>query len=260
MLNMLNKLKIDTKKTRRLSEAGNVLFLILIAVVLFAALSYAVTQSSRSGGGGADGEANLVNSAQITQYPASVRTAIVRMIISGVDVSQLNFDPPSEFDQSTATDCESVPAPCVFHPNGGGATHVTAPAAVTASGSQGDWFFTSEYRIDNIGTNTAVTGNDIIAMLPGIGAAICQRLNTELGISGTDGDSDGVPQSSAGGTVQVPTATNNMDSNGTLGIASTPAANEILASAMLGQPFGCFDSDDGSNTSSLVYFHVLVER
>ena len=65
-------------------ESGNVLFLILIAVALFAALSYAVTQSSRTGGGASDGEQNLINSAQVTQYPASVRTAIVRMIIDGV--------------------------------------------------------------------------------------------------------------------------------------------------------------------------------
>ena len=255
MLNMLNKMKIDTRKTRRLSEAGNVLFLILIAVVLFAALSYAVTQSSRSGGGGADGEANLVNSAQITQYPASVRTAIVRMIISGVDVSQLNFDPPSEFGAAPAgTNCNTVPAPCVFHPTGGGATHVTAPAAVTASGGQAQWVFSSNYAIENIGT----TANDIMAFLPGVGAAICARLNTELGIApSADGDSDGV---SVGATTGV-SSSDNMDRTNGLGIgAAASAPGTLIDGDYSSQPFGCYDVDDGDNTSDLVYFHVLVER
>ena len=64
----------ETQKMHRsTAEKGNVLFLILIAVALFAALSYAVTQSSRSGGGDANNETSLINSAQVTQYPASVR-------------------------------------------------------------------------------------------------------------------------------------------------------------------------------------------
>ena len=74
---------IVSTTANRDSERGNVLFLILIAVALFAALSYAVTQSSRSGGGDAGKETNLVNSAQLTQYPAGIRTAIVRMIVGG---------------------------------------------------------------------------------------------------------------------------------------------------------------------------------
>lgn len=248
------------KCRRRRNEQGNVLFLILIAVALFAALSYAVTQSSRSGGGASDGESNLVNSAQITQYPASVRTAIVRMIIGGVDVTQLNFDPPSAFSAT----CDTVPEPCVFHPDGGGATRVTAPPEVMTSDAQGEWIFTSDYAIENIGRTTAANNsNDIIAFLPGVSQSLCERLNLELGVpTSTDSDSDNVPDA---GIVlaNIPTVTDEMD-NGNSGIGPAAAgASKRLTNDLSGQPFGCADFDattDQTDDSDLVYFHVLVER
>lgn len=98
----------------RETERGNVLFLILIAVALFAALSYAVTQSTRSGSGDASGETNLINSAQLAQYPAGVRTSVVRMVIGGISVDQLVFDGPTNF--GVISDLRYA----VFHPQGGG--------------------------------------------------------------------------------------------------------------------------------------------
>src|SRR5688500_18709552 len=86
---------------KRVKESGNVLFLILIAVALFAALSYAVTQSTRSGGGDAGRETSRISGAQMTQYPASIRTALVRMIIGGQNVDTLEFNDPSTFDNCT---------------------------------------------------------------------------------------------------------------------------------------------------------------
>ena len=62
-------------------EKGNVLFLILIAVALFAALSYAVTQSTRSGGGSADRERSILSSASLTQGPTALRTSLIRMVL-----------------------------------------------------------------------------------------------------------------------------------------------------------------------------------
>ena len=254
MLNTLKNIYQSFHGKSRAAERGNVLFLILIAVVLFAALSYAVTQSSRSGGGGTDGEANLVNSAQITQYPASVRTAIVRMIIGGVDVSQLEFNRPSEYGSLTDNSFG------VFHPNGGGATFVTAPASVTASGAQAAWIFNSRFEIQDIGTTTGTgSGNDVIAFLPGVGTAICTRLNTELGITTTDdNDGNGVPD--AGIAIgNIPTEAMNQD-GGNTGIGAFIGA---IDTDFAGQPFGCADFDDagaGTNNGDLVYYHVLVER
>ncbi|PZP55012.1 MAG: hypothetical protein DI586_08220, partial [Micavibrio aeruginosavorus] len=58
--------------------AGNVLFLILIAVALFAALSYAVTSSSR-GSGDTKMENAEIEAARIIQYSTSIDVGLQRM-------------------------------------------------------------------------------------------------------------------------------------------------------------------------------------
>lgn len=263
MKTKLLKFLSEVKTSARAGERGNVLFLILIAVALFAALSYAVTQSSRTGGGATDGESNLVNSAQITQYPASVRTAIVRMNIGGITADQLNFDPPSAF----GTTCTAAPEPCVFHPTGGGATHVTAPPDVMTDGAQGEWIFTSNYAIDSVGTTGATNAsNEIMAFLPGVKQSICQRLNTELGVPvNTDADGDGVPDSGVA-IANVPVYDDGMSSDSASGLGLGPAAqgaSKELGNDFVGQPFGCADFDSGNDLATdvdLVYYHVLLER
>ncbi len=249
----------------RKNERGNVLFLILIAVALFAALSYAVTQSTRSGSGDASGETNLINSAQLAQYPAGVRTAVVRMIIGGTSVDQLLFDNPTSFNQPYMTDSDLEYN--VFHPTGGGAVFQNPPQDLIVPGSPGIWTFSSAYRINGIGstpTNVAdVTGNDIIAFLPGVTQNVCRRLNEEVGIEDTS-QADRVPQDST--ITAVPAALENMTlagSGGTPGIYE-PAQGTITGH-FDGQPFGCFrigatPITSYSSTTAYVYYHVLVER
>ena len=253
-----NIMKIDLKN--RKNERGNVLFLILIAVALFAALSYAVTSSSRSGGGDANSETNLINSATITQYPASIRTAIVRMIIGGRDETTLNFDKPVDF----ATTCDATPGPCVFHPGGGGATRVTASPDVVTAAAQTDWIFTSDFGINLVGsTNATNASNEIIAFLPGISSALCAKINEELGITvGTDADVDGIPDAGVAYTNR-PVDLDEMD-NGNAGIGPAAAgASKRIGGDFDSQAFGCADFDSAQNRaddSDLYYFHVLIER
>jgi len=192
-MKMLNKI-MDLKVDNRHAERGNVLFLILIAVALFAALSYAVTSSSRSGGGDANDETNLISSSTITQYPASVRTAMIRMqVTDGVSNSEFEFNSPAGTGGTPVgayDDCTAGFAFCVFHPDGGGATFVPGSADVMVSNAQEDWIFSSANEVQDIGrssgTNDTATDNtaEVIAFLPGIKQGICQRINDQLGIAG----------------------------------------------------------------------------
>jgi hypothetical protein len=261
-----------TPQIQRAAESGNVLFLILIAVALFAALSYAVTQSSRSGGGDANTEKNLISSAQLTQYPAGIRTSIVRMLINGVDVNDLLFNTPADFgDGNPIDDVSTAPADvkmvhdAVFHPSGGGATYSPAPPDLMADGAQADWVFSSKYEVTNIGTSvdTSSDGNDIIAFLPGVSISVCKKIVSQLGISttGFDTDKDGVPSAgAAGAATAAPVAADGMyeDSGGTH--TGIPATEITIAGGLSGQPYGCFDADDNDKDSEVVYYHVLVER
>jgi len=72
------------------SQKGNALFLILIAVALFAALSYAVTQSGRSGGG-VDKEQAIISASNFVQQMNYIRTEIQRLYLMD-EVDQIVFD------------------------------------------------------------------------------------------------------------------------------------------------------------------------
>ncbi len=236
---------LTNEQNNRAGQEGNVLFLILIAVALFAALSYAVTQSSRSGGGDTS-ETTLINTAQITQYPASVRTSIIRMLVSGnVAADELLFVVPTDFDD----DCDATTTrQCVFHPQGGAATYAEAPPEVTTGTSSQAWVFNSENEISLVGTtggggSVTTSTADVIAFLPNVTDLVCRRLNEQLGIG------DVIPPETG---IEIG---NNMDVDNPGFGAGGDTIGEGTAAALDGQPFGCFDQG-GIN----YYYHVLLEQ
>lgn len=251
-------MKFDKTMQGRKEESGNVLFLILIAVALFAALSYAVTQSTRSGAGDTASETNLISSAQLTQYPAGVRTSVVRMLINGVAVDDLLFNSPSDFGGTgVIPEGDPLEQRAVFHPQGGNATYQNAPldvlsipATPIAGYEDGQWYYNAEVQIQNIGlTSTASNaGNDIVAFLPYVTTGICRRMNEEVGITSTIPTDADVTLALIAKTIEdVSSPSTDFQTND----------GPILDAGgdLTGQPFGCF-VNGGVN----IYYHVLVER
>lgn len=243
------------KNQNRQNESGNVLFLILIAVALFAALSYAVTQSTRSGSGTTERETVLLNSAGLTQYPTTLRTAVVRMILAGFDIGEIGFEAPGAAGFGGLSARNQV-----FHPTGGGAVFQNAPAEVMAANMAPTWYYNGNFEITGIGQD-GTGGNDLISFLPGVTIGVCRRLNEELGIplTGTLNAPDN--------NVPVVVATNNLleDSHLLGETFPTSALTNVIsndggaANAFLGQPAGCFYDAD-LNGGSFVFYSVLLER
>ena len=222
------------------AQSGNVLFLILIAVVLFAALSYAVTQSSQIGAGGTDDESGKINAGQISQFPNFVRAQVLRMMVNRIEVADLEFNPPSEFGSLSSLEVG------VFHPQFG-TSYVTAPPELMASETQGQWYFNMNFELNNIGTSSGgiASGNDLVAFLPGIKANLCQRVNELFGLFTIPTVND---------TSYYDEAIENMNNTYTI-----PVGETIIGAANLtelnGEPFGCYH--ETVNDEYVYYFSIF---
>lgn len=221
---------MKTFETPRKGERGNALFLILIAVALFAALSYAVTQSSRGGGSGVDSERAELEAARHTQFASSVRTGVMRMMITSVAAADLDFS-------STPGTAANAP----FETAGGAMTR------------DAGWIFTAQNAMPGIGTDGGAAANvDIIGVLPLTDVNICEAINNNLTGSTTIPDVD-----STGGPAIVYSA--DYDGSGFAAPAGAAVVAEKVASTFDGEPFLCVDNDDTAGTEYL-YYHAIVER
>lgn len=166
---------------------GGVLFIILIAVALFAVLSYAVTTSTRSGSGDASKEQNQLLASQFLQYGSAIETAIQRMRISnGCNETQISFENPIVSGYTNA----NAPANyfChVFRPEGGN----VSIRSFNVGGTSFYPRFNANNCVIGIGTGSLypcpLTGVDLIMHIQAIGSdasqfqGFCMALNKDIG-------------------------------------------------------------------------------
>lgn len=222
---------------------GNVLFLILIAVALFAALSYAVTQSSR-GGGNADKERQSLTASRLLQYGTSLQQAITRMrVINGCSETDISFAQAGDAGDYDHTPLQ--PDRCrVFHEDGGGATSLNT-----------DDFFGSGGLIvmANGISGLGIEGNsELLLFLSGMTAPdLCLAVNDLVGIM----NPSGAPPVDDGHDPLAGIEFSGSYADGIVGnqdFLQNTTSNEIQ-----GHPVGCY-----ANTASTAYYFyfALIER
>lgn len=182
------------------NQAGNVLFIILIACALFGALSYTVANMMRGGSGTEISEQRAeVFAGEILDYARTVRQAVQTVAINGCDTLGISF---SNNIVSGYAHSPVVSDSCqVFHVDGGGASYVIPHNDWLADVSgppalQGQWYFPADVCIPDIGTSStgcesdSGDNEDLIMILPYIRSEICTEINdiltdTKSALSGT---------------------------------------------------------------------------
>ena len=163
----------------RQSESGNVMFYILIAVVLLAALSFAISQGGRGGNSELSRERQRLLASEILEYSDTVKKAVQILRLRGVGFDQLDFDSPGLAGYNNAAcatgDC------MIFDLAGGAVVYKEASPDVMAIGS--DWIFAANNEVEGIGTTTGTADSaELLMILQPLKKEICANINDRLGV------------------------------------------------------------------------------
>lgn len=175
------------------SQSGNVLFLILIAVALFAALSYAVTQSGRGGGDVGDDQMEM-DVAQLFQFFGDIDFAVMRMMtINGCSENEINFDNDNYIRNNGAIAMPTgthLYAPAdgscdIFHQNGGALPFYKLPQKYVVTGHAGQWRSGNMYMVDAPVLDMGSSADELIVSLGHVSDSMCAAINEASGLGST---------------------------------------------------------------------------
>lgn len=224
----------------RKAESGNVLVYILIAVVLFAALGFAVSNMMRGGSEGISREKASLYASEVMAYAKSIEDAVNILRISNNCIdTQISFETPLLEWMYENPDAPSDKSCHVFDKDGGGAVYKDKPQdwVINGAGFTGMWF-NGETAVLDIGT----TAPELILWITELKPDICDKINKTL--NGANATEDEVSDHAGGFEGAYVLAANG------IGNASGNAYRNNKAGCLI----------DPSPSGLYNYYHVLITR
>ena len=242
------------------NQSGNVLFYILIAVALLAALSFATTQGTRGSGGQISKEQARLHAVEMIGYGNMLAQAVSQLRLRGYSDTEISFENGivSGYTNPNCTDDECK----VFHPDGGWVSH-RVPNDDFLDQSQstqrrfGEWWVTGDSCVPLVGTGdncwneNGATDSDLILVLPWIKKDICIAINKAMGI-----DTDPIPRIH-----NQPWSTSMVRYTG----AYTSSGHAVQSYqtdplTLRGAYVGCFEGHNFPPIGTYAFFSVLLAR
>lgn len=234
------------------NQRGNVLFMILIAVMLFAALTYAITKDSR-GNSTMDRERGTISATDYMNYGATMEKATARLLGDDISENGLSFE-NTVWKHYDDTDVMGANAACttaackMFDPAGGGldpriftVNEAPTPADDDVQSGHGVVY---ALKVEGVGTGAT----DLVLMIAVLDENTCKQINAHLNI---DNPSNHPPADSwAGAVVYTGSYTSGPgDATDTIGDAATQ---------IVGKTAGCIKRSGGAYGSLDNYFYQVL--
>lgn len=159
------------------NQRGSILLYILIAVVLFAAIGFAVSRMMSGNADAGSREIARLGAQSILEYTQKAKLLVQDMKLNGVDTANLSFLKTGDAGYTTAPHTNKV-----FHPEGGGlplpqlSPVLVADVFVPVSGV---------YMVRNVIEDVGSTADDVIVSIRGLRKNVCEELNKQLNGSTT---------------------------------------------------------------------------
>lgn len=229
-------------------ESGNALFYILIGAALFAALGFAISQSSSGSSMALAKERSNIAAAEILEISSIMSLAVDQTILRDFTESELDFinDEVEGYDNPDCLDgdyCE------LFGAAGGGLVY-SAPSSdwlenkYSSSIGFGEWVFSGGNSVAEAGNDSVA---DLVVFLPYLKEHVCKAINSKLGLD----YAFSTPPQETGSVYSYSNKFTGTFVNG--GDLSLPYPYK-------GQLAGCFEGGDSPATGSYHFFQVLLAR
>lgn len=230
-----------------MSERGNVLWFILIAIVLLGLLTMVLSRGGSNVDQSGDVEQLRIKSGQIFRYAKSIEAAVQHMRLRGISENDISFENTVTATDYTNGNCTS--ADCkIFDVNGGGLTYKNFSGVNDGS----DWIFTGANNVGTaagpVGTTAAKTGNDLLMLLPGADTGLCVQINRDLNV-GTAGT---LPTDATG--IDTAAFTGTYAAGGPAILDGDPTPFELDRKSA-----GCF-TDTAPDPDVTYFYYVLLAR
>ena len=262
----MNRFNLSSSNCRD-RERGNVLFMILIAVALIGLLTAAVSKTGRPEGNNIDGETLVLRVGDVQRYASELERAITFIMQNGLSESDIRFahyDAHADYgDLEADTDKRDQ----VFHRDGGGANYRKPPAGVNDGSA---WEFYGGTHVPGMGRSDRA---ELIAVLPHVTQAFCDKINALNGQNGTmeDDGSGSATATNAGACVNAGAAgrfdpsTQFYNTINTMDESAASFQRDPNTNAPRPAPQGCVICSIDTNGANGVsderhFYHVLMTR
>jgi hypothetical protein len=166
-------------------QSGNVIMIVLIGIVLFAALTYAVTRSMNGGGDFGNNEKYSLQANQFLSFGNQVETAVKALTANGCLDTQINFE-NSDWSGYANSNAPSDKSCNVFDQAGGGLTYIQPSSLLldetySASADYKKWIFTGRFCFLDVGTGgsyCASNNSELAMVLNHVSINACNKINS----------------------------------------------------------------------------------